>query len=116
MISHDSTDKVNNYRRAPTRKIQPTPSFLPITAMETPPEGDTVRGASSDEEERRRVSMEGVAEIRRRSAAEYEFRMTAGARLKAEWRKHRERPRDIRTATTLTVPEGHHRRSDVERG
>ena len=66
MISHDTTDQVTNYRRAPTRKMQPTPFFLPITAMEIPPEGDTVRGTPSGEEEGRRVSMEGAAEIRRR--------------------------------------------------
>ena len=116
MISHDSTDQVNNYRRAPTRKMQPTPVLLPITAMEIPPEGDTVRGASSDEEERRRVSMEGATEIRRRSAAEYEFRMAAGARLTAVWRKQREGLRDIRPALTLTVPEEHHRRDELVPG
>ena len=116
IISHDSTDQVNHYRRAPTRKIQPTPFFPPVTAMEVPPEGDTVRGASSEEEERRRVSMEGAAEIRRRSAAEYEFRMTAGARLKAAWRKQKEGLREIRPALTLTAPEEHHRGNEVVPG
>ena len=60
--------------------------------------------------------MEGAAEIRRRSAAEYEFRMTAGARLKAAWRKQKEGLRDIRPALTLTAPEEHHRRNEVVPG
>ena len=51
MVSHDTTDQVTNYRRAPTRKMLPTPFFLPITAMEIPPEGDTISGPPSGEEE-----------------------------------------------------------------
>ena len=117
MISHDTTDQVTNYRRAPTRKNQLAPSFLPITAMEIPPEKDTVSGPELLRRRVRRVSMEGAAEIRRKSAEEYEFRMAAGARMTAVWRKQRERPSgSADRAPALTVPEEHHRRDEVEPG
>ena len=64
----------------------------------------------------RRVSIEGTAEIRRESAEEYEFRMAAGMRLQAAWRKQREGLREIKPALTLTVPEERHRRNEVEPG
>ena len=61
--------------------------------------------------------MEGAAEIRRRSAAEYEFRMEAGARLTAVWRKQRERlSGSTDRAPALTVPEKHRKRDELEPG
>ena len=64
----------------------------------------------------RRVSLEGAAEIRRKSAEKYDFRMAAGARLQAEWRKQREGLREIKPALTLTAPEKHRGGTEVELG
>ena len=120
VISDESTDQVTDYRRAPTRKNRIAPS-LPsqkeyISAMDMSAKKDRTSAPEPMRRRVRRVSLEGAAEIRRKSAEEYEFRMAAGARLQAEWRKQREGLREIKPALTLTAPEEHRRGTEVEPG
>ena len=124
VVSHDTTDQVTKYRGAPTRKMRVS------TEWDKPPERDNIseppqynqtvtseRQKKSAEEERRRASMERAAEIRKRSAAEYEFRMATGARLTAVWKKQRERNSDsTERAPALTASEKHHEDGEVEPG
>ena len=120
MISHDSTNQVTSYRRASTRRNQLAPSSSPIreiiSAMDMSSKKDRTSGPELLRRGVRRVSMEGAAETRRKSAEEYEVRMAAGVRLQTAWRKQREGLREIKPALTLTVPEKHHRRNEVEPG
>ena len=59
--------------------------------------------------------MERAAKIRKRSVAEYEFRMAAGARLTTVWKKHRERNSDsTERAPAPTAPEKHHEEDVLE--